>query len=296
MSEGATRAVEAAGKVGVYAALLLALGACAAHWWLLPRVRGLDAGGTDRLSGALRRLLRRAAVCLFAAVTARLWLHTAAAFGWGAMFEWSQLRIIAIDSRWGRSWRWQLLASAAAAGSAWAMRRGRRAGWVVTSIAVAGAMVALPLLGHAAGAPWRVALHTAHVLGGGLWLGTLGVLVLVPVSAADRQALLRAFSPLALSGAAVVAPSGLAAAWLYLGSLPALWTTSYGRLLAMKIALVTAAAACGFVNWQRYRRERARARSEAIATSGADGFVPLEVALAVVIVLLTSLLTETAHP
>jgi putative copper resistance protein D len=283
-------------KAFIYTSLLLAIGVCAARWVLVPRAHGLASDDRSHLDEALAVLLRRAAAVLFVTVLVRLFVHTAAAFGWGAALEWSDLRLMAIESRWGAGWRVQLLASGAALAAAVAARRDRQAGWIAATATVAGTAAAIPLLGHAAGDLGRMALHTVHIIGGGLWLGTLGALVLVPGPPRDPHALLRAFSPLALTGATLLVPTGVAAAWVYLGSLPALWRSPYGRLLAMKVALVMAAAACGYANWQRFRRER-----EALA--GGDDWrgpaapvVTLEAVLALTIVLATSLLTEMAHP
>ena len=66
--------------------------------------------------------------------------------------------------------------------------------------------------------------------------------------------MLSQFSPVAFTGSTLLLLTGATAAWWYLGELSNLWTTSYGRLLLLKLFLVAAAAACGFVNWQALRR------------------------------------------
>jgi len=196
-------------------------------------------------------------------------------------------------------------AGAALVASALLVRPPARVTWAIAAIATLAAAAAVPLLGHAAGSTSRLILHTAHILGAGLWLGTLGVLVLVPGPAEDRFALLRSFSPIALTGAALVLPTGLVAAWIYLGSLPALWTTAYGRALLMKVALVAAIVACGYWNWQRFRRERyVEAAVSPADHGGPDGppalpfatLAVLEAVIALTVVLVTSWLTELAHP
>ena len=68
-------------------------------------------------------------------------------------------------------------------------------------------------------------------------------------------------------------------------------TTTYGRLLLLKLILVGAAAMCGFLNW---RRLRALAQNDAGAAHPV--LVTVEIALAVTIVLVTAVLTETEHP
>ena len=64
---------------------------------------------------------------------------------------------------------------------------------------------------------------------------------------------MRAFSPVALACAGVVAVTGVAAAWWHLGALSALWTSAYGRTLLLKLGLLTLVAAIGAYNWRRVR-------------------------------------------
>ncbi len=281
-------------KAAIYAALLLAIGTVAARLLILPRVPALERVERDRIERALAVLLRRAAIVLVAALFARLLAHTAAAFGGAAMFDGARLRLVGEGSRWGASWRLQLLAGGALVASALLVRPPARVTWGVAAVATFIVCATVPLLGHAAGSDARFALDLAHILGGGLWLGTLGVLVLVRGPEADRGALLRAFAPVALAGAALLVPTGLVAAWLYLGSLQALWTTPYGRTLSMKVALVAATVACGYGNWRRFRRERSTGARA--AWIGVGSLAALEATLAVAIVLVTSWLTELPHP
>ncbi len=299
MTEGWALAVEAAGKVGVYTSLLLAVGACVARW-LLPRASAaLGPGDRTRIDRALATVARFAAGGLLLALTFRVWLHTGATFGWAAMATWERLRLIAIESRWGAAWRVQMLAAAVLAIAALTIRPGRQAGWIVTGVAAAGACAALPLVGHAAGSPARMVLHALHAAGGGIWLGTLGAVVLAARAPEDRQALLHHFSRIALGGAALIVATGLVAAWIYLGGLAPLWTTAYGRVLVVKVAVVAAAASCGYVNWQYFRRLRAEGRVEQVSGSGSariQSMVVLEALLFLVIVVITSVLTELAHP
>lgn len=286
---------EAVAKALIYAALLLAIGAASTRLLLLPRVAALDCGERTRLEHALAVLLRQAAMVLVAALVLRLMLHTAAAFGAAAMFDGGRLRLVAFDSRWGGSWRVQLFAGGVLLACAIGAAFGRRVGWIAAAVAALAASAAQPLVGHAAGSDARLALHAAHIVGAGLWLGTLGTLVIVPGPAEDRGALLRAFSPVALTGAAILVPTGVAAAWIYLGSPGALLASPYGRMLAVKLALAGVTMACGYWNWQRFRRERtisaARARWMDIVP-----LALLEASLAAAIAVVTSVLTETAHP
>jgi copper transport protein len=165
---------------------------------------------------------------------------------------------------------------------------GRRAVWVAAAIASVGLAFSITTTGHAAGAPPRMVMHTAHVLGAGMWLGTLAMLMAIRggFEPSERAGLFRAFSAVAFGGAAVLAVSGLAATYLYVASPSALWTTGYGRTLLAKIALVLGAASCGYLNWRSINGGRDEPGRP----------VTVELLLAVSIVAATGLLTELEHP
>ena len=163
----------------------------------------------------------------------------------------------------------------------------------------------LPLLGHAAGQPGRVLLHGSHILAAGIWIGTLtamsvavarsrsgastGSSVMMP---ARRREMLSHFSPVAFTGATLLLLTGATAAWSYLGELSNLWTTTYGRLLLLKLFLVADVAVCGFVNWQALRRPVTSTGSRRARRL----LVGLEIVLAASVVIVTAFLTETEHP
>ena len=291
---------EAAPKALLYASLLPALGACAARWVLLPRLGVvLSEAAFARVERSLGRIGLVSAIVVLAATLLRAWTHTVAAFGFADARSWEAVRVIAFESRWGSGWTLQAAAAALLAASYLLATILPRIGWPLTAASGAAFCVALPLLGHAAGSAGRMAIHTAHLVGAGLWLGTLMAVWAVArlesrrsVDRDDAQAvapvLLQQFSTLALSGATLLLLAGAAAAALYLDSLSSLWTTGYGRVLSLKIVLVAAIAACGFVNWRRFG-DPVRERSALPPT------VPLEVALALAVVLATSVLTELEH-
>ncbi len=145
-------------------------------------------------------------------------------------------------------------------------------------------------------------LHAVHILAGGLWLGTLAVVLLIRLPPSSlvsielprarqqvRLLLLRHFSPIALSGCGTVVVAGVAVAWLYVGALPNLWMTAYGRVLIVKVGLVVAASICGYVNWRRLRREQ-------MGDGSSTSIIVLEATLAVGVVIVTGFLTEIGHP
>jgi len=91
-----------------------------------------------------------------------------------------------------------------------------------------------------------------HVVAVSLWCGGLAALVLL--GTADRRPFPVAvprFSVLALWCAVTVALSGLVSAWVRLGDVAALVTSSYGRLVLLKLLLIAVLA--GFGLWHRRR-------------------------------------------
>lgn len=281
-------AVEVLPKALQYSGTLLALGVAGA-WWLEGR-----ADAPRAMWSRLPRVARAAAVLLGVGAAARLAAHAVVAFGPADAFAAENLRLLVVDSRWGAGFRWQALAAASVAATSMSLGPSRFRGWPLFSLAAAAAAMAIPLLGHAAGAPSRVALHAAHVVAAGAWLGTLAVFVLTGVgrpqaspadAAADRRLVAR-FSPVALGAAALVALSGGVAAWAYLDGFTSLATTTYGRALILKLALVGVVAACGLANWRRVRRGDPPDRR----------VLAVEASLATLVVLVTAALTETEHP
>ena len=305
MDDFAWTTAESAAKALSYAATVMSVGVCAARW-------GLCGALMPRLS----RLGAAAGAMGVVAAMARLWAHTAVALGMPEALTWNALSLIALDSQWGSAWRYQVIASVGIALSFLWSARPSWLGWLAATAWATSACVAVGLLGHAAGDATRMALHAGHVAGAGMWLGTLAAVVITtrassaapdarlghqpgepaPASVGaprtdasrTRVALLRQFSVVALPGSMLLFTSGAWASWLYVGSLPNLMHTAYGQVLVGKLVCVAGVLACGFLNWRRFR-----------APSGAtprDGTVYVEIALAVLVLVITSILTELAHP
>lgn len=144
-------------------------------------------------------------------------------------------------------------------GFALALLRFRGAWW----IAALGS-VGVPLSTLVTG-PWTRMINPLHRLGGGLWIGTLLVMVLAGFTTIMRSdvaanargaltaALVNAFSPLALTSAAVLALSGVITAWRHLKRLSSLWTTPYGIALDVKLLFVLCVVALGAWNWRKQK-------------------------------------------
>jgi putative copper export protein/methionine-rich copper-binding protein CopC len=210
---------------------------------------------------------------------------------------------------WGAGWLLQLLAALlacvgfqlAAADS----QELRKKGWTVAVLAALLLAFTPALSGHAVSTPHlallAVAADGAHVLGAGAWLGTLLLVLTAGIPAAMRvesarggavAALVRAFSPVALRSAGVVVLSGLLAAWLHLGSVAALWESPYGRTLALKLLVVAAMLGMGAYNSRYVLRRLGDDRG----TSRLRRSAGFELALGIIVLLITALLVATAPP
>jgi copper transport protein len=280
---------EAATKVLLYAAVLQTIGAAAAFWVVMqPMTGGVGAAGHITAEGAIRRVGLRASVAVVVALMLRGWAHTVTVFGLAQSTSWDAISTIVGESRWGGSWRIQVLAALVCVVAYALVGRGRRSLQVATAIASAALALALTSTGHAAGAPGRMAIHTAHVLGAGMWLGTLTTLVSVrqSVDRTLRRSIFRAFARVAFTGAAMLVAAGIVASWWYVGSFANLWTSAYGRVLLIKVGLVGGVVACGYVNW--------RAIESGQSEPGRAALVELMFAGAVVMA--TGVLTELEHP
>ena len=194
-----------------------------------------------------------------------LFLLAGMAFAWfgpGALGELDRTKAMVFGTAWGVSWQRVVTSAAVAAAAgaiAWRWRVIR--GPVALGVAI---MISLtvPLLGHGGTHGTRVWIfHAIHLLGSGLWLGTLAVLARAtwPVWRDDAPLLstlrgvLRAFSPLAFTGAALAIVSGLLLSYQHVDPLDALTTTEYGQTVMIKVAAVLIVAALGFLNYRRHR-------------------------------------------
>jgi putative copper export protein len=259
---------------------------------LAPHPKPESATWLHELDAWLVRLARLVSFLLVAALIVRLWVQTASAFGTSEAWLPANLRVIALESRWGNGWRLQMLSAAVMLGAA-LLTSAWRFGWRPFEVAAVGLALAMPLLGHAAGSPLRHAVHVLHNLGAGVWIGTLGVITLAawrfraPFADSDIvSALVRRFSPLAFVAAPLVMMSGILVAVVYVGSWTSMWTTTYGRVLSAKLATVVVVGVCGWMNRQGVRRGSRPSRF----------VITLECLAAMLVLGITGVLTETEHP
>jgi putative copper export protein len=204
---------------------------------------------------------------------------------------------------WATGWK-AVAAIAVCLVAVWATPALRRFGGIHRLLVLA-LVVATPFAGHGAAgesAVWQgIALHAAHLLATGSWLGSLLVLAVAafpPVlrqgaeaREADMARLVRTFSPLALVGAGVAAASGLVLSWTLVGSTGALVASEYGRWLLLKLALVAVVAAIGFRNWRVLTPRLGEAAAEPMARSAG-----MELAFGALILLATAVLVAREAP
>ncbi len=151
-----------------------------------------------------------------------------------------------VNSRLGLVWLACLGLALAEVGLLW----GRPSVWKqAAAFAIGlGLLFSLSLTSHAAAdsQPFSLPADWLHAVGVSLWMGGLpyflgGLFALRPVEETARTRLvslcLRRFSALALASVAVIALSGLYAAILRVGSLPALFASLYGQTLVFKLLL-----------------------------------------------------------
>ncbi|HEY0152248.1 MAG TPA: CopD family protein [Longimicrobium sp.] len=162
------------------------------------------------------------------------------------------------------------------------------------------------LSGHAASVPGVAALAVladgVHVLGAGGWVGGLLLVVVVGVPVAmDLKkeqrgpavaALVNAFSPTALLFAGALTLTGLYAAWLHLGRIPALWDTGYGRTLLLKLGVLSVVFGTGAYNWLRLKP----ALGDEVGATRLRRSATVEIATGILVLLVTAVLVATATP
>ncbi|HET6681544.1 MAG TPA: CopD family protein, partial [Gemmatimonadaceae bacterium] len=212
---------------------------------------------------------------------------------------WRELaELLLRHTAWGTGWLVAVGAILLAAGIWWrAASRGRTG--VVAMLGTLPLASVPALSGHAVGDPdvpaLAVALDWLHVLGFGFWLGTLLMIVLLVLPRRARVLpLIKAFSPMALLSAGVIVLSGVAGAWLHLGAVDALWTSSYGRVLLVKVAVVLLVAGAGGWNWKRVTPRLGGDMVNDSRMLGASA--RLELLLGALVLLATAVLVATPLP
>jgi putative copper export protein len=302
-------------RLAIFAGVILVIGTIAFERVVLAAVSHHDAStgtnvsafvsvGTDRA----RRLSLVVAAATAPFILLRFILQVrefSTDAGWLATVQ-----ALLVRTQWGRGWMFQmatalLFIGMRSAGRRAPVRRRPAAASRVALLATAGMAIAPAMTGHAIASPDHpvvaVVVDTLHVAAAGAWLGTLAVIVLVGVPTAAGDAahwvervahMVRALSPMALVSAAVILLTGTIASWMHLDRVSSLWTTPYGRLVAVKVGLFALIALTGAYNWRRVTPRLTDASG--VRTLRRSAVV--EVTLAAVLLAVTAVLVATAMP
>lgn len=177
--------------------------------------------------------------------------------------------------------------------------RGSKVGWWVAAIGFL-----CGLLRNAFLAQWGELSNPLHVLAGGLWIGTLFVMLVAGISVILNNDLARdqrgpivsdmvfSFSPLALSVTPFLVLFGVIIAWNHLHVLSNLWLSPYGQTLIVKLCLVALVFTLGAWNW---RRQRPALGSETAALAIRRS-ATMEVAVAALVLAATAVLLSIPAP
>lgn len=287
-----------------FAALLAMIGAAAFRFGVLPRTEGLDAATKSAIATTIASRCVVAAGLFLLASLARLYLQNRMMTGDLSM-DAAHMRAMSMGTNWGAAWRFQFGAGALALVAFLLAQRTGTIGWALVAPVIVALALATAVGGHAGASERLPALAVLddclHILAAAGWMGSLlwmavaGVPIIQSSSEGRAQraaALVHAFSPVALGCAALVGTTGIASAWLRLGDVSALWSTSYGQLLLVKLALLLALAATGFHNWRRVRpslgTDDATARLERSAA--------IELGIGLLVIIVTAILVATSTP
>jgi putative copper export protein len=263
--------------------------------------------GVSRAS--LERLLRVALVLLVLSLVLRLW---AQAHAFDDATLWPQPEMVTTMLRktlWGRAWLVEAFALGVGALVAWKLRSGDgqlRAWYVGAGVAFVIA-VSFALSGHAASSetlqPLAVVADALHASAAGTWVGGIVVLAMLLLPSTRRTAepirgdmlataIIR-FSKVALVAVSLIVVTGAFAAWLHIGSVSALFDSSYGRTLGVKLLVLTPMLLAGLANW---RWITPRLRMDQRATGGLTRSVRVELVFGLLVLLLTAILVATPTP
>ena len=213
------------------------------------------------------------------------------------------LAMVITATTWGKGW---LLHVVAIALGIWVLSRRWPGPSALQTLIAAMPLAIFPALsGHPAAASnfWlEIALDALHVTGAGAWVGGLAALAIAGIPAAlgagsaargtATLALLRAFSPVALTAFSTLALTGLVVSWIRVGGFAALRDTPYGHSLLLKVALVAVLVMIGALNW---RRLGPAAGSERGAAALREAMV-WELAFGIAVLVVTAVLVARPPP
>jgi copper transport protein len=275
--------------------LLALIGVTAFRTLVLSRANGIGAEMRARMEERAAVLGLTASIIVIISALVRLFLESKMMSAMPGVQSMS-MPDMAMHTRWGFALRLELGAAFVALVSFALAARRSRGTWLIAGIASIVLAMTPALAGHAAASPRFTSLMIVtdflHVLGGASWLGNLlsvmliGVPIALMLEGPQRweavASLVNAFSPVALASAAVVGISGVIASSVHLEHVAALWQTTYGKILLLKLALVAITLIIGAYNFRRVQPQLVR--EEGTARLQRSAAVELGVGLLVLVV------------
>lgn len=277
----------------LYAALAVMIGALGVHWLVLPRcgLVATERAPVDRRTAGTALI---AAAFTLLIVPARVALQVQDFIEPGEAWQPALGAILGTAS--GQSSQLQMVWATAALLAFSVARAGRARGWITASVAVVVLAMTPGMGGHPAAAEQPIVamtVATMHVLGAGLWLGTLfhiwRATSVATIATVERT--VAGFHRIAMGSVAVLAISGGYAALTMLPSVNALFNTPWGLLLVTKLALLAVVLAFGAMHWRTAALKYSRGAHGSVARSMA-----MELAVALALVIVTGFLAATAPP
>jgi len=290
-------ALQGATRTAVYGATTLVVGAALFDAIVISRAIGLTPLEVASARSRARGIGFVAAIVLLAAYLTRLYLQVVDSFLVAVPSAEMLRQLFFLTRDWGHGMLAQIIISALVFCLLLYPRRARSSALGIIAVTAPMAAVSVPLTGHAVAHAGSVAVaaQATHVFAAGGWLGTLSVLWLIGrrvQSTASLASIVRAFSPVALTCAGLLGFAGAATYFLHVGGLDQLLTTPYGLVLVTKIAVFLSAAGVGYVNWKHLTPRLTEDGQRERFTQAAA----LEISLAVVAILLTTVLTNLPQP
>jgi putative copper export protein len=258
----------------------------------------IAADANDRARRLAQGALALAALAALTRLAAEASLMPSTSVGMRTMWE------VARDTRWGHGWLVGAAGIVVAALGFIAWRSS--AGILLAALGSIALALSQSLTGHAGADSNSLALSVGgdviHLLAAGAWIGGLVSVALSGLPALSRQeesnrpaqgsSLVRAYHDVALPSVVLVGLTGLANAWLRVGTLSALVGSAYGRVLIVKLLLFVILASFGYYHW----RTAVAPRWSSESASRFRRTAYLELVVGALVLIATALLVSMATP
>lgn len=281
----------------LFAGLILAIGALTTRVTILPRAR---LHGSERPAVWARHVAVAAGVgvCLVLSGLALYFIRQVGEFRDPYVPLMDDVALL-LSTRWGSAFKAAAIACFVGLAALGGVLLGRKQGWLIAGPAVLFLGTFPGLTGHAsAGGPLSLAADALHVWGAGAWIGGLAVLLYLawrsdrPSEPAVLESLVPPFSTVAFVAVGTLVVSGAYAAWMHLPAPGALFSSTYGRLLTVKVAVAVVVLAFG----ARNQRILAPRLSSSDGDRALRASATTELVLAQIVLVITAVLVRTPPP